>query len=218
MNMTSITAVVGAITGCASLIWNILTYMGFDLEIYDSSLSFEDDSKKPIPWKEFLKYTGSTNDTSKYSDDVMVLRGWFKFLLRKEGQRFKNHHVDSLSIVLNQEVRDTLSNILAEPPSYIPLFPHGETKELRLFEGTPTDVKVFSNPLFLRKDWITLTNLRLDDLIKKLNDLMEKGGNKTYVTLTTYKYPLAYEKRGDWFHRECLWKRAVNSVRWRLKI
>jgi hypothetical protein len=41
MEITPITAVVGAITGYVSLILNILTYVGFDLEIYDSDLSFE---------------------------------------------------------------------------------------------------------------------------------------------------------------------------------
>jgi hypothetical protein len=216
MDITPITAVVGAITGCASLLWNILTYIGFNLEIYSSYLSFEHDDA--IFRKEILKYTGATKNTDKYSDDAMILRGWFKLLLRKEGQRFKNHHVDSLSIELGEELRDTLANILAEPPSYIPLFPSGETKELRLFEGAPIEVKVHSNSLFLKKDWKNLTNLRLDELTKKLNDFIEKDENKIYVQLTTYKFPLAYEKKGDWFHREYLWKRTVNSIRWHLKI
>ena len=81
-----------------------------------------------------------------------------------------------------------------------------------------TEVEVYSNPLFLKKDWKSLTNLRLDELTKKLNDFIEKGENKIYVQLTTYKFPLAYEKKGDWFHREYLWKRAVKSIRWRFKI
>ena len=216
MDITPITAVVGAITGCASLLWNILTYKGFDLEIYSSYLSFEHNDS--ILRKEILKYTGATKNTDKYSDDAMILRGWFKLLLRKEGQRFKNHRVNSLGIELGEELRDTFANILAEPSSYISLFPSGETAKLRLFEGAFTEVEVYSNPLFLKKDWKSLTNLRLDELTKKLNDFIEKGENKIYVQLTTYKFPLAYEKKGDWFHREYLWKRAVKSIRWRFKI
>ena len=217
MDITLITAVVGAITGCASLIWNIFTYVGFNLEIYTLSISFE---KKEDPWiyKQFLKFTEPEKDISKYSNDVIVIRGLFRILLRREGQRFKNHHVNSLGIQLNKELRETLSPILAEPPLYIVLFPSGETKDLRLFEGVPSEVKVHSNPLFLKKDWESLTNMRLDEVTKKLDDFIKKGQYKLDIQLTTYKYPLIYEKKGDWFHREYLWKRAVNSVRWRLKI
>jgi hypothetical protein len=219
MEITPITAVVGAITGYVSLIWNILTYVGFDLEIYDSDLSFEHYDNQG---KELLKYAGMTKDTDtiKHSDDAIVLRGWFKFILRKEGQRFKNHHVSSLSIELDEELRYTLSNILADPPSYIALVPSGKDEVRKLFEGAPTEIKVHSipTPFFLKKDWKSLTNMRVDELTEKLNDLLKKGENKTYVLLTTYKYPLAYEKKGDRFYRENLWKRTVNSIRWHLKI
>ena len=212
MDATSIAAIVGATTGCVSLIWNILTHVGFDLEIYSFHLSFERDAGTS---KEILKYTG--RDITKYSDDAVILRGWFKFLLRKEGQRFKNHHVDSLSIVICKELKETLSSILAEQPSWLPLFAAGGNDELRLLEGAPTEVRVHSNPLYLRKDSKSLTNLEFDELLKKLNNLITKEEEKIYVTLTTYKYPLAFEKKGDWFHREHLWKRTVNSIRWRLK-
>lgn len=219
MEITPITAVIGAITGCVSLLWNILTYVGFDLEIYDYDLSFEHyDTQGNM----LLKYAGMTKDTDsiKHSDDAIVVRGCFRFLLRKEGQRFKNHHVSSLSIELDEDLRYTLSNILSDPPSYIALVPSGETPKGRLFEGAITEIKVHSIPIpfFLKREWKCSTNMQLDDVIKKLNDLLSKGKNKTYVVLTTYKYPLAYEKRGDRFYRENLWKRTVNSIRWRLRI
>lgn len=217
MDMTSVTAVVGAITGCASLLWNINTYVGFDLEIYSHHLSFEREAD-PWKWKEIQKLTEANKDISKYSDDVIVLRGWFKFLLRKEGKRFNNHHVDSMSLELDNGLRNTLVNILAEPPLFIVLFPYGETKDLRLCEGAPSEVEVHSNPLFLKREWKSFTNLRPDELTKKLNECLEKGKYKINVQLTTYRYPLTYKKEGDWCHREHLWERAVNSIRWRLKI
>ncbi len=215
MDIFQITAIVGAITGCASLIWNMTTYLGFDLELYSHYLSFGFKKKN---MEHLLILTGQSKDVSNYSDDVIMFNGWFKFLLRKEGQRFKNHHVSLLGIELDEEIRKLLSNILAEPFSDITLFPNKEAKDLKLFEGTFLEVEVHSNHLFLKKDWKRCMNLQLNELAETINELIKKENYKVNVHLTTYKYPLIYKKKDNCFQRECLRKRAAQILRRPLKI
>jgi len=210
MEITPITAVIGAITGCVSLIWNIIIYSHFDLEIYHHYLSFKH-IKKPLEGS-FSAYIRKLQNSSHYSDDAIVIQGWFKFVLRKEGQRVKNHHLDLLTIDLDEELRVFLSTIVAEPLSHTALFLNKETKDLKLYEGCPMEIEVHSNSLFLKKDWASRINLSVDELEEKLNELIEKGEYKINVQLTTYKYPLTYEKRNNYFQRENLRRRLVRAL------
>ncbi len=210
MDITPITATIGAITGCASLIWNITTHLGFDLEFYSHFLSF-DYNKNAI--KSPSIFLEKNQDVSKYADDALVLRGWFKFLLRKEGKRFKNHHVNLLSIGFEEEPRNFLEKILVDPASHIVLFPDQETKDLKLFEGSFLEVNVHSNSLWLKKDWKDRIDLQKNDLKETLYELIKKEKYKVNVNLTTYKYPLVFEKKGAFFQHEHLGKRALKVLR-----
>jgi hypothetical protein len=194
MDIISITAIIGAITGCAALIWNIITYSGFDLEICTHFLSVE--YKEKIN-RTLLTLSMENKDISNYSDNAIFLKGWFKLLLRKEGQRYRNHHINIFTIDLEGEIKEFLANITADFNLHIPLFCNEEIKDLKLFEGLPLKINVHSNPLLLKKDWKGYINLDLDQFNDKLDELIAKEEYKINVGLTTYKYPFTYEKKDN---------------------
>ena len=134
-------------------------------------------------------------------------------MLRKEGQRFKNHHVDLFGIELDEGTKKFLGQILSDASSNLTLFPDKEPKATKLIEGYPIEIEAHSNSLFLKKDWQNCVNVELSVLEETLKSLIEKEQYKVNIHLTTYKYPVVYENEDGFFRRECLRKKVVSLLR-----
>ena len=111
-------------------------------------------------------------------------------------------------------MKDLLTKISATPiPLDLSLFCKDDVKDLKLPEGLPIEVVVKSNPIHLKKDLKTIVN-NSAKIEEKVNELMEKKEYKISVCLTTYKYPLTYERgKDDFFYREKFRKRIIKFLK-----
>jgi len=115
----TIAAFLGAIAGSTALIWNIVEHLKFELEIYSHYLSIAYSKRAS---KSGLKILKKYINLSIYSDTAIILNGWFKLLLRKEGKRYKNHCVILFDIELQEELKKLSKKIMVNSSSNITLF------------------------------------------------------------------------------------------------
>ena len=179
-------AFIGAITGSIALIWNIINHLKFKLEIYSHYLSVSYSERAS---QSMLKISNRNVDLSNYSDNAIILNGWFKLLLRKEGKSYRNHCVTLFVIELQGELKKLLNDIIVDSGSDIILFCNEENEYPKPPEGLPLEIKVHSNPIFLTKDWKN----HIDNpaqIKEKISELIDRKYYKINIQLTTYKYPI----------------------------
>lgn len=200
-----ITGIIGTTTGLTALIWNIINFLKFDLEIYSHyfSVSYKNKASKMV-------YLILKKDISNYSDNALIFEGFLKLLLRNTGQKFRNHYIHYIIIELKGELKKLVTGISATQDQYIDLWIKKENRKQPLIEGLPLEIEVYSDAMFLKRNWKKIIE-NPEQIEDKINSLIEKKQYKIEIYLTTYKKPIIYEKGKDnFFYRENIIRKIKN--------
>lgn len=213
--VTTVAAFLGAITGSIAFIWKILEHFKFELEVYSHFLSADYIEKAS---KALFKITREDVDISKYSDNAIVFNGWFKLLLRMEGKRYRNHHIDSFTLEPKKKLKKLLKQIAAESSSNIAMFCNAKDDTPELSPGLHKEIEAHSNKIFLKAGWENKVD-NPDQTMEKINELIGEKHYSINIQLTTYKYPFTYVKdKNHFFRQERFIIRFMNVLRRFLRI